>query len=173
MVRTKMISIDMIPKAVDKALRYRLLNEPLQAESICRDVLGADPNHQPALRTLLLALTDQFETKYTDALNGAQEVLAQLTSEYDQAYHEGIIHERWGLAQLANRVPGETALGWLRQAMRCYEKAEMLSEPGDPDAVLRWNTCARFLAQFNSVSRVETSLSHDVHGEFGDDVPLL
>ena len=31
---------------MEKALRYRLLNEPLQAESVCRDVLACDPDNQ-------------------------------------------------------------------------------------------------------------------------------
>ena len=106
-------------------------------------------------------------------LNVAKEVLTRIASEYDRAYCEGIILECWGLAQLASKVPSETALGWIRQAMRCYEQAEALGEPDDPDAVLRWNTCARYLAQHDTVSQVDSSLSHDVHGDFGDDVPLL
>ena len=36
----KKISPDGVPHALDRAERYRLLNEPVQAESICRDVLA-------------------------------------------------------------------------------------------------------------------------------------
>lgn len=54
------ISSDGIPHALEKAERYRLLNDPAQAESICRDVLVVDPANQTALRALILALTDQF-----------------------------------------------------------------------------------------------------------------
>jgi hypothetical protein len=47
------------------------LNEPLEAESICRDVLEIEPDHQEALAALLLALTDQFtrglEDRYREA----------------------------------------------------------------------------------------------------------
>jgi hypothetical protein len=34
---------------------------------------------------------------------------------------------------------------WLREAMACYEQAEPLRAPGDDDAILRWNTCARLI----------------------------
>jgi hypothetical protein len=47
--------------ALEKAERYRLLNEPKGAESICLDVLAIAPDNQKALTTLLLARTDQFE----------------------------------------------------------------------------------------------------------------
>ncbi len=44
-----------------KAERYRLLNEPAEAESICLDALAMEPDNHEALVTLLLALTEQFE----------------------------------------------------------------------------------------------------------------
>ena len=50
----KPISTAAVPAALEKALRYRLLNEPAEAESICRDVLLADPGNQEALVTLVL-----------------------------------------------------------------------------------------------------------------------
>ena len=56
----KTISKEGIPEALSKAERYRLLNEPGEAESICRDVMAVEPEHQGALRLLGLALTDQF-----------------------------------------------------------------------------------------------------------------
>jgi len=56
----KTISKEGIPEALSKAERYRLLNEPGEAESICRDVMAVEPDHQGALRLLGLALTDQF-----------------------------------------------------------------------------------------------------------------
>ena len=48
---------------LEKALRYRLLNEPLEAESICLDVLQAEPANQEALVTLVLARTDLFDER--------------------------------------------------------------------------------------------------------------
>ena len=50
------ISIDAIPAALEKVNQYRLLNEPLQAESICLDILAVDPENQQALITLVLAV---------------------------------------------------------------------------------------------------------------------
>jgi hypothetical protein len=56
----KPISREGVPAALRKAERYRLINDPSSAESICRDVLTVDPGNQQALVTLLLAITDQF-----------------------------------------------------------------------------------------------------------------
>ena len=56
----KSLSPDAIPAALEKAHRYRLLNEPEQAESICEDVLRLDPENQDAITSLILALTDRF-----------------------------------------------------------------------------------------------------------------
>jgi hypothetical protein len=58
MFELKRLSDEAIPAALEKALRYRLLNEPAEAESICHDVLRIDPENQQALVVLLLALTD-------------------------------------------------------------------------------------------------------------------
>ena len=60
MFELKPLHRDAIPAALDKAMRYRLLNEPGAAESICLDVLKVDPDHQQALVTLLLAMTDRL-----------------------------------------------------------------------------------------------------------------
>jgi hypothetical protein len=43
MVELKRLSAEAIPAALEKALRYRLLNEPAEAESICHDVLHIGP----------------------------------------------------------------------------------------------------------------------------------
>ena len=53
----KTLSPDAVPAALEKARLYRYLNEPGEAESICRDVLDVDPHNQDALIMLLLALT--------------------------------------------------------------------------------------------------------------------
>jgi hypothetical protein len=42
----KPLSKEAIPAAIDKAMRYRLLNEPGEVESICLDVLQTDPHNQ-------------------------------------------------------------------------------------------------------------------------------
>lgn len=143
----KSLSPGAVALALEKAEQYRLLNEPWAAESICLDVLAAQPGHQHAVRTLLLARTDQFSADLAGGVAGAREALAQLSGEYDRAYFAGIICERRAKAQLDQRVPGARfmAYEWIREAMASYERAESLRPAGNDDAVLRWNTCARLL----------------------------
>jgi hypothetical protein len=130
-----------IPAALLKAERYRLLNEPEQAESICRDILAAEPTHEQALVTLLLSLTDQFPRR---PVRDAQDVVPRLGSEYDRSYYAGIIEERWARAQLGH-VPGNVTYHLLSDALRHYEHAQSLVGPDNPDAILRWNACVRLI----------------------------
>lgn len=143
----KPLSREAIPAALEKAHRYRLLNEPLEAESICRDILEADPGNQDATVTLLLALTDQFEERPKPCLEQAREVLAQIRDEYSRTYHAGIVCERRAKAQLqrGGAHAGHIAHDWLKEAMEHFEKAAAIRLPGNDDAILRWNTCARIL----------------------------
>ena len=60
MFELKTLSPEAVPRALAKAERYRLLNEPAEAESICLDALNIDPDNQDLLVMLLLAITDQF-----------------------------------------------------------------------------------------------------------------
>ena len=90
----KLISRDAVPLALEKAERYRLLNEPAQAESICLDVLAVDPENQQVLVMLILALTDQFQTGPSDCLRQAEALVPRLHGEYERAYYSGIILER-------------------------------------------------------------------------------
>jgi hypothetical protein len=145
MFEVKAISQESIPRALEKAERYRLLNEPWQAESICLDVLQIESQHQQALVMLLLALTDQFNSGSNDLYRRAQEVVPRLHSEYERAYYTGIICERRAKAQLDQGAPGSGVIAyhWLRDAMKYYEEAEALKPLGNDDAVLRWNTCVR------------------------------
>jgi hypothetical protein len=147
MFNLKPLSREAIPRALEKAERYRLLNEPWQAESICLDILRIDPENQEALVMLLLALTDEFDKRLTECGNQARDVLPRLHSEYDRAYYAGIICERQARAQLNQSMAGSGVIAyhWLREAMSLYEKAEAIRPPGNDDAVLRWNTCARLI----------------------------
>lgn len=141
----KPISIDAVPKALEKAERYRLLNEPSLAESICLDILAILPSHQEALISLLLARTDQFD--HGLAMKSAEEVLPGIDGEYERAYYTGLIWERQGQADLRHHEPCSHANAYqaLREAMRHYERAETLRPHGNDDAILRWNACARVL----------------------------
>jgi hypothetical protein len=145
----KPISQASVGVSLQKAERYRVINDPSSAESICLDVLGVAPGNQQALITLLLAITDQFADGPTEGVRRAREVLPRLDDEYKRAYYAGIICERCAKAQLRPDVPGsgETAYHWFREAMGWYEKAEAQRAAGNDEAILRWNTCARLLAR--------------------------
>jgi hypothetical protein len=147
MFELKQLSADAVPAALEKALRYRLLNEPGTAESICHDVLSIEPENQQALVTLLLALTDRFGKGYAVGITQAQEVLSHLHDPYERAYYAGIICERRAKAQLKQGHPGSghDAYELLREAMTWYEKAEALRPAKNDDPLLRWNTCARLI----------------------------
>ena len=133
----KTLSREAVPRALAKAERYRLLNEPGEAESICLDALMTDPDNQEALATLLLALTDQFvgnPRRITDAWTTVE----RMRDDYERAK-----------ALLAHDTPrgGSRAYEWLREAMRHYERAEAIRPQNNDDALLRWNACARLIMQ--------------------------
>ncbi len=148
----KAISPAAIPRALQKAERYRLLNQSWATESICLDVLEAEPTHQQALVMLLLALTDQFGSEPQVLARRARTVLDRLTDPYQRLYYDGIISERLGHAQLATGAihAEKMAQESLRIAMRKFEQAESLRSPGNDDAILRWNTCARSLERIRA-----------------------
>jgi hypothetical protein len=136
-----------VSSAVAKAERYRLLNEPEAAESICLDILSIEPANQTALIILLLARTDLIARGMGGAVSKAREVLPRLKDEYDRHYYAGIINERRGHAQMLSPSMGASALAhdWFIEAMECFERALPIRPEGNDDAVLRWNSCARLL----------------------------
>jgi hypothetical protein len=143
----KPLSRDAIQPALARAERYRFLNEAAEAESLCRDVLVVEPQHQQALVVLLLALTDQFTDHAAGVAQEAEAILPLLRDEYERAYYRGLISERRAKAVLDRGGPGTAAsvYEWLSEAMDCYEQAEAIRPSGNDDAILRWNTCARIL----------------------------
>ncbi|MGE3403756.1 MAG: hypothetical protein AB7K63_14270 [Vicinamibacterales bacterium] len=147
MFTLKPLSPTAIPSALAKAERYRLLNEPAEAASICEDILRVEPDHADARVTLILALTDQFP--HDGRLVGeAHDLARKLPTPYERAYYSGLVIERRARALLergGGPVRALPAGGWLREAMSCYEEAEAVRPPGNDDALLRWNACARLL----------------------------
>jgi hypothetical protein len=142
----KSLSLEAIPKALEKADRYRLLNEPAEAESICLDVLAADPENQRALVILILALTDQFgESRLGLGERRCEDYLTHLHDEYERTYYTGVVCERRGKNAATGRMARTAAYEWFCDAMEWYEKAEKIRPQGNDDAILRWNTCARIL----------------------------
>jgi hypothetical protein len=143
--KLKTISKAGIPEAISKAELYRSLNEPEEAESICRDVLAVEPEHQLALRLLGLAITDQFSGDSSDRHGEAEQIFQRLTARYERLYYTGLLHERRAKAQLRVGRSPHTLAPLFEEAMRCFADAEMIHPPDNDDAVLRWNRCARLL----------------------------
>ncbi|MGH9337994.1 MAG: hypothetical protein ACRD21_29930 [Vicinamibacteria bacterium] len=151
--KLKSIQKDAIRPALDKAVWYRALNEPLEAESICRDILEVEPDNQDAIATLLLALSDQFTRGLKSRYREAKELTERLTSEYDQQYYAGILCERRAKCQYQQGTPGSAQLAYdgIRNAMDHYARAERVRPLGNDDALLRWNTCARLLMSYPDI----------------------
>src|SRR5687768_13923724 len=150
MADLKKLSPSAIPAALAKAERYRLLNEPEQAESICEDVLAVDPANREAQVTLVLALSDQLADGSHDrgqVLSRAQALAGALSSPYERAYCLGLLAERRARAVLARGGAGSRSHAgeWLREAMRHFADAEPIRPSDDDSAILRWNACARLV----------------------------
>lgn len=141
-----------IPAALEKAEHYRLLNQPLLAESICRDIIAVEPDNQKAGIYLVLALADQFGQSKTP--KEALEVANSLKDPYHQKYYAGIIHERQGMAALGSEIPGSNfdAFEWYIEAMELFEEAAEV-QPDNMEPIMRWNTCARVIMNFNLKER--------------------
>lgn len=150
MFKLKPLSEKAIPKALEKAMRYRLLNDPWQAESICRDILSVDPDNQEAVITLILSITDQFDSKFRTSLSKALKMVSDLDSEYQRNYYKGLIYERQAIAALKRGNPrsGYIAFEHLTEAMEWYDKAEKSQSEDNEESILRWNACARMITQY-------------------------
>ena len=154
MSELKSLHKEAIPSALEKAMRYRLLNEPAEAESICLDVLKTDPENPEAIITLLLALTDRFTKGYGVSDTQIKELLGRSRGDYERAYYSGIFAERRAKTKLTQNTPGcrFQAYDLFREAMDWFEKAEAIRSPGNDDALLRWNTCVRIIERNNLVA---------------------
>jgi hypothetical protein len=141
----KKISHSGIAEAISKAQLYRYLNEPEETESICKDILTIDPENQMALRTLGLAITDQFSGQPSDRYAEAEHVFGRLSDGYESHYYMGILHERRAKAQMRAGCPPGLLVQQFKEAMLHFEQAEKIRPPENDDAVLRWNRCVRLL----------------------------
>jgi tetratricopeptide (TPR) repeat protein len=155
-LQLKPISRGGIPAAISKAEVYRYLNEPGEAESICRDILAIETENQEAVRLLGLAITDQFTGDATDRYVEAEAVFKSLSDAYQRVYHLGILGERKAKAQLRAGRPPHTVLPIFEEAMDYFEKATGLRPADNDDAILRWNRCVRlFQSRLGSEWRKE------------------
>ena len=143
--KLKIISRAGIPEAISKAELYRSLNEPEEAESICRDILVVEPEHQLALRLMGLAITDQFSGDASERYREVEALFLKLTERYERLYYTGLLHERRAKAQMRVGRSPHTLAPLFGEAMRCFAEAETIRPPDNDDALLRWNRCARLL----------------------------
>ena len=142
--KLKQISAGGIAEAIAKAELYRSLGEPEEAESICRDILSVEPQHQLALRLLGLALTDQFAGG-SDRFRETEEIFQKLADPYERLYYTGLLYERRAKAQLKAGHAPRAVLTLFEMALRSFAEAERIRPAGNDDAILRWNRCVRLL----------------------------
>jgi tetratricopeptide (TPR) repeat protein len=132
--------------AVALAKHYRDLNQPEEAESICRDVIAVAPDNAAAWRTLGLALTDRFPTSWMALFDEACAAFAKLPGDYERVYYAGIAWERYAKAQVeAGRA--HNAIHAFEEAIRRFEEAEKLGAEDEPGAILHYNRCVRALTE--------------------------
>src|SRR3954463_5782504 len=151
MFELKPLSSEAVPAALDKANRYRLLNEPGAAESIYLDILAVQPDNQEALKNIILAMSDRFGKDYAIGDARVAEYITRLQNDYERNYYTGIMYERRAKATLHKNGVGAYEL--FRQAMGCFEKAEAMRPAGNDDPILRWNGCARVITANNLQAR--------------------
>lgn len=151
MYELKPLSKDAIPNAIERAKQYRLLNQPWHAESICRDILAVDPDHQQNLIILLLAITDQFgNEKLGKSKEDAEKIILQLRDEYQRDYAYGIIYERQASTAIRRGGPRSHYIAYyhLIKALEYYKKSGKSHPEKNEESTLRWNTCVRMIQEF-------------------------
>ena len=152
--------------AITLAKHYRDLNQPDEAESICRDVLDVAPANVDALRTLGLALTDRFPTAWMSLFDEACATFNKLPNEYERVYYVGVAWERYAKAQLeAGRA--HNAIHAFEEALARFEEAAGLAAKDDPAPILHYNHCVRALTTHPELMRA-SAVPHQPKYEFGD-----
>ena len=153
MYELKQIDRESIPAALEKANFYRLLNEPVNAESISRDVLAVDPENQRALIMLIMSLADQFDDGLSRRFQEARELAGRIQDDYQRAYFSGVVCERRAKAQYKTgiRPAGSIAYEWLTKALEFYQTAEPLRPEDNDEVILRWNACVRIIERHPTI----------------------
>jgi|SRR5689334_5602706 len=152
----KKLSKNGIPGALAKVQHYRYLNQSEEAESICRDILDADPENQMGLRMLGLSITDLFSGVVSDRYDEARSCFERLASPYERAYYLGILHERHAKAQMKAGHLAQSMIANFERAMEYFEEAEKIRPAGNDDSILRWNRCLRLLREIPDGQREES-----------------
>ena len=157
--KLKTISTSGVAEALSKAQLYRYLREPEESESICQDILAADPENQAALRLLGLSITDQFTGEAADRFAEGEAIFRRLAAPYAQHYYLGILSERRAKAQMRVGRPGYVVVALLEEAMRHFEEAEKIRPAANEEAILRWNRCVRLLENLPQSKAEEVSVT--------------
>jgi hypothetical protein len=166
MFTLKPISPNSLEDALAKAERYRLLNEPNEAESICRDILEIAPANRQARISMILALTDEIPHEAGCFAKAIAEI-AGLEAPYDRAYYSGVAWERRAKALYNSNGPGSRGYVYdqIVKAMRFFEEAESLRPAGNDSSLLRWNACVRFLERHNDLTTKAEEVSEPILSE--------
>jgi len=160
--KLKTIAKSGIDGALYKAQLYRYLNEPEESESICQDILTADPENQSAKRLLGLAITDQFRGTASDRYAEVEATFQALSDPYKREYYLGILYERRAKAQARAGRPSHVWVPLFEEAMKHFDLAEAIKPADNEEAVLRWNRCVRLL-------QTVPAATHDESVSFEDD----
>jgi len=168
MYELKRLPGNSVEQALIKADHYRELNQPEEAESICRDVLAVRANHDGALKLLGLALTDQMHTAWTRVFDEVLDIFGRLATEYERVYYAGIAHERYAKAQLEQGHAHNATVSF-ETALDLYARAEQIAPPEAlADPILRWNRCVRMLTTHPDLREASGPSRGVMHSVLGD-----
>jgi tetratricopeptide (TPR) repeat protein len=120
--------------ALARAAHYRDLNQPEEAESICRDVLDVDADRQDAWKILGLALTDRLPSGQAGLLEEAIAAFEKLRDEYERTYHVGVAWERAAKAHLLRNEAHSAVAGFEHALQSLREAASRPSRASRCDA---------------------------------------
>ena len=98
-----------------------------------------------------------FDGSGAGRMKEAKGYLARITSAYQRAYFAGLVVEKQGRGALQRGMGGAFAYTCLREAMEHYERANELKEPGNDEAILRWNCCVRTIQEHGLRPRQQTT----------------
>ena len=148
----KKISKSSVPRALEMAERYRLLNEPNEAGSICLDILEVDPKNREAQVMLILSLSDQLAERMA-AFEEARALVGELKTDYDRNYYSGVLCERRARAHFQQNTmsSGHVAYDWFQDALEFFDEAAKNRPKGNDEAFFRWNAVVRTLDTHSSL----------------------
>ena len=160
--KLKTIAKSGIDEALSKAQLYRYLNEPEESESICQDILAADPENQAALTAAGTRDHRPVPRLGFGPLCRSRSHIQGLSDPYKREYYLGILCERRAKAQVRAGRPSQRLGAAVRGSNEAFRVGGDNQARDNEEAVLRWNRCARLLQTIPSATQEETiSLGDD------------